>query len=346
MIIPRELVYVVLILALVGLLILLKIVVFRVIPFVNQHFLTKELDLSQRYSAKEGSWALITGPSSGMGERFAHEFAQRGFNLLLVGSKRTKRVIKTIKGLYTDIQIKFIEVDFSESFKDSFFDPIQKEVDEIGSKWTILINNVGYRTGSLNYEDMSITEMKKTISVGTLVQSKLIQMALQKFANKTTYTAIVNITSQHTICTDLFAVNYDLTVPHLACYEATNVFGYCHAKSVYAEIKDKYPLIDFLIVMPGAVKTKNTELVLQNTIFSVDVDTYIKNVLKLMGNYNGPVCAYWGHSMSSALINIFPFVNRESILKEVGTNFANSFSKNKTRTVDNFREMNKKSAPL
>jgi short-subunit dehydrogenase len=303
----------------IGLLVLLKIFVFRIIPFVNQYFFTSELDLSKRYG--KGSWVLITGASSGMGERFAHEFADRGFNLLLIGSKRTKRVIRSIKN---KVQIKFIEKDFSNSFEENFFYDIQQAVDDLGSKWTILINNVGYRAAALHYIDMPIEEMKKTISVGTLVQAKLTQMAIQKFKEIKSHTAIVNITAQHTIHTDLFALDKELTVPHLACYEATNVWGYCHAKSVYEEIKYSCPQIDFLIITPGPVITPKTDKVLHNTLFAVDVDVFIKNILKLMGNYQGPMCAYLGHSFSDALVNIFPFVDKESITKKVGMDFANS----------------------
>jgi short-subunit dehydrogenase len=324
MIIPKELIYVILALALLGLIIILKIFIFRIIPTIDQYLIMTELDLSHRYYAKEGTWVLITGPSSGMGERFAHEFASRGFNLLLIGSKRTKAVIRTIKKLYSDIQTKFIEVDFSNSFQDLFFDPIQKEVDLLGDKWRILINNVGYRTFSLNYEDMPLDEMKKTIAVGTLVQSKLMQMALKTFSKINTNTVIVNITAQVHLNTDLFSVSNDVTVPYLACYEASNAYGYYHANSVYAEIKDKYPLIDFLVITPGAVKTKNTEQVLKDVIFSVDVDIFIKNVLKLMGNKNGVYCAYFGHSLSGALINLFPFIDKENILKKIGFDFVNS----------------------
>lgn len=310
----------------VGLLVLLKIIIFRIIPFTDQYLMMQEQDLEKRYGKE--SWVLITGPSSGMGERFAHEFASRNFNLLLIGSKRTKKVIKQLNKLYPNVQIKFIQKDFSESFKDNFFEPIQKEVDLIGNKWRILINNVGYRTFSLNYEDMELSEMKKTIAVGTLVQSKLIQMAIQKFSKIKESTAIVNITAQNTIPTDLFATDSNLTIPHLACYEASNIFGYSHAKSVYIEIKDKYPKIDFLIITPGAVITRNTESVLKDTWFSIDVDPFVKNILKLLGNKNGIYCASPYHSLSSALINIFPFIDRESIMKKVGTDFAKHLEKN------------------
>jgi len=260
-----------------------------------------------------------------MGERFAYEFAERGFNLLLVGSKRTKGVIRELKKMYPKIQIKFIETDFSESFKETFFDPIQKEIDTIGDKWRILINNVGYRTACLDYREMSINEMKKTIAVGTLVQSKLIQMALQSFTKHNFQTAIVNITAQNSICTDLFAIQNDITVPYLACYEAANSYGFFHAKSIYEEIKNKFPKIDFLIITPGAVITKNTEPVLKDTIFAIDVDTYIKNIIKLLGNKNGIYCAHWGHSMAGPMMNIFPFVDRESITNKVGSDFAKMF---------------------
>jgi short-subunit dehydrogenase len=323
---PKSLIIIVLALALLGLLVLLKIVIFRVEPFVDQYLIMQEQDLTKRYSAKDGTWALITGPSSGMGERFAHEFAERGFNLLLVGSKRTKNVIKDIKKTCPKVLIKFIEADFSNCFQDTFFNPIQKELDEIGDKWRILINNVGYRTACLDYREMSIVEMKKTISVGTLVQSKLIQMALQSFTKHNFQTAIVNITAQNSICTDLFAIQNDITVPYLACYEAANSYGYFHAKSVYEEIKNKFKNIDFLIITPGAVITKNTEPVLKDTIFAVDVNTYIKNIMKLLGNKNGIYCAHWGHSMAGPMMNLFPFVDRESITTKVGSDFAKIYS--------------------
>ncbi len=322
---PKQLVYVILALALLGFIILFKIAVFRVEPFVHQYILMNEQNLSERYLAKDGTWVLITGPSSGMGERFAHEFANRGFNLILVGSKRTKIVASYIKKLHSAVKIKIIEVDFSNSFNDTFFDSIKKEIDEIGDKWRILINNVGYRTASSDYREMSIVEMKKTIAVGTLVQSKLIQMALQSFTKHNHQTAIVNITAQNSICTDLFAIQNDISVPFLACYEASNAYGYFHAKSIYEEIKYKFPMIDFLIITPGAVITKHTEPILKDTLFAVDVDTFIKNILKLMGNKNGICCAHWGHSLTGPLLNIFPFVDSESITSKIGSDFAKMF---------------------
>jgi short-subunit dehydrogenase len=303
--------------ALIGFIIILKVIIFRIFPFIDQYILTEETDLVNRYS--KGSWAMITGASSGMGEQFAYEFAKRGFNLLLLGSKKTEKVIQNITA---NVEVIFIQIDFSRSFEESFFDRIQDEVDKLGNKWRILINNVGYRTACSDYRKMDISEMRKTIAVGTLVQSKLIQMAMKSFSKHNRQTAIVNITAQNSVCTDLFAIQNDISVPYLSCYEAANAYGYFHAKSIYEEIKKKYSSIDFLTITPGAVITKNTEKVLKDTIFAVDVKTFVQNIMKLIGNKNGVYCAHWGHSFCGALLNIFPFVDRESITTKVGMDFA------------------------
>ena len=58
--------------------------------------------------------------------------------------------------------------------------------------------------------------------------------------------------------------------------------------------------------MPGAVLTENTQF-LKNTIFAVESDIFVKNIMKIIGNFNGNYYAYWGHEFSIFLINCFPF---------------------------------------
>ena len=63
--------------------------------FIYKHFLTIPLNLYSRYGAD--SWVCITGSSSGQGRQFALKFAEKGFNILLIGSKRIKSVEKEIQ---------------------------------------------------------------------------------------------------------------------------------------------------------------------------------------------------------------------------------------------------------
>jgi 17beta-estradiol 17-dehydrogenase / very-long-chain 3-oxoacyl-CoA reductase len=320
--------YITYFLVILAILILLKILIYRVLPFIYQYGIMSEQDLLHRYG--QGSWAVITGASSGIGRRFAYELAERGFNLLLIGSVNIYQVSEDIKIIYPSLKVTVLISDFSESFKDSFFDNIENEISKLGTDWSILINNVGYRTGWINYEDMPFEEIKKTISVGTLVQARLLQLSLGSFkerSNNNKRSSIVNITAQCTLNNDLFLTDNSISIPHMSCYEATNAFGYFHAKCIYEEINDTFPLIDFLVITPGAVITKRTSLSLEHipSPFTADVKTYVKNVIKLMGNLNGPQHAYWGHSFGTGLANIFPLLNKRKIEKDTGYAFSREF---------------------
>ena len=68
----------------------LLLFLYYTLDFFKRYFFTHELNLSKRYGNE--SYVVITGPSSGQGKVFAQEFAKRGFNLILIGSERTKKV--------------------------------------------------------------------------------------------------------------------------------------------------------------------------------------------------------------------------------------------------------------
>jgi hypothetical protein len=172
---------------------------------------------------------------------------------------------------------------------------------------------------------MDINETKKTVAVGTLVQAELTRLAIRSFSQRPNNTCIVNITAQNSICTDLFAVNNDITVPHLACYEATNAWGYFHAKSVYEEIRLKYPQIDFLIITPGAVITKKTKDVLEKEagFMACDVVDFVRNIINMMGVFNGVRCASYKHSLTGAFANLLPIQHiADQITSNIGVGFA------------------------
>ena len=295
---------------------------FMIIRFVHKHFIMEELNLQTRYGFN--SWACITGCSSGQGKQFAIQLAKRGFNIILIGRERIKEVEKIINNKYQGIKTVCVVKDFSLSFDDDFFDDIQEVLDN--RDVSILINNVGYRTAWRPYYDMPTKLIKDTIAVGTMVQCRLIQLILPNFLKrklKFNKSIIVNITAQCVHPNIGFGIENEISVPYMSVYEASNAFGYYHSNSVYKEFKDD---IDYLTITPGAVITENT-IFLKNTIFSIDAETYVENVIRFMGNVNGTHCAYWGHELSSILINLAPSM-KTKVLEEVGANICKNIQTN------------------
>jgi len=64
---------------------------------------------------KYGSWALITGGTSGIGKSFAHQLAEKGLNIILVARRQTllDEVASEIAAHY-QVKVKTIQADLSE----------------------------------------------------------------------------------------------------------------------------------------------------------------------------------------------------------------------------------------
>ena len=176
---------------------------------------------------------------------------------------------------------------------------------------------------------MPVELIKGPIATGTLVQARLTQLVIPFFIERRNQTsqlhsALINITAQCLHPNYLFGINStnEISVPYLSVYEAANAFGFYHGNSIYKEYKDNF---DILNITPGAVITKNTKY-LNDTMFSVNSDVFVKQIIKMMGQVNGHTCAYWGHAFSNFLINLAPFM-KDRILEKVGKTISNNFMK-------------------
>jgi short-subunit dehydrogenase len=318
-------------------LILASLLIFQVLLLLvagikgfHKYFLLSEMNLLERYGA--GSWVVITGASSGQGYELALAFAERGFNLLLIGSKRTANTITELAKLYPDIQTKVIYKDFRQAFQDDFFQEIEAAFQVLGEDLAILINNVGHRIGWNPYHEMKPAYIRDVIATGTLVQSRLTHMAIPSFLKRSSVagtstgserkSALINITAQCMHPNFLFGVTLsnEISVPYLSVYEAANAFGFYQANSIYKEYQGQF---DILNITPGAVITKNTEC-LTGTMFNVSSTTFVKQILKMVGQVQGETCAYWGHALSTYMINLMPLL-KEGMLKKVGQTIATDF---------------------
>ena len=325
-------------LALVCVFVLLQgtLVVQQALRFLYLHFFLREMDLPQRYG--RGSYVVITGGSSGQGKRLAHEFAARGFNLILVGSVRNHETASAIRAKWPAARTDVIVKDFGQAFAPGFFDDIEATIAR--RDVSVVVNNVGHRTGWAPYHEQPAHVLSETVACGTLVQCRLTQIALQRFARRRRdrqrlgqpplRSSLVFITAQcmHGNIGFGAAESNEITVPYLAAYEPANAFGYYHACSIYQEygvLKSDAlgDTLDVLNVTPGAVVTENTSF-LRGTLFAVDADAYTRNIVRLMGNVQGTTCAHWGHAISTAVISLCPWL-KGRVLHKVGRTIAEDY---------------------
>ncbi|EON97839.1 putative 3-ketoacyl- reductase protein [Phaeoacremonium minimum UCRPA7] len=115
----------------------------RALSFVQllaNAFILRGADL--RKYGENGTWAVITGASDGLGKLFASELAAKSFNLVLVSRTQSKleAVAQELQVKHPDLQIKILAMDYSQN-DNADYDRLRQLVDglEIG----ILINNVG-----------------------------------------------------------------------------------------------------------------------------------------------------------------------------------------------------------
>ena len=297
------------------LLVILVFIIGPIIKFIIEIIYkntVKEVNFKKRYG---DCWVMITGASGGQGKRLALRMAQRGFNLILIGSERTNDTASEINSIYPNIQIKTVIRDFSKSLEDNWWDGIEELFDtyDVG----ILINNVGRRSASKPSHNQDDETIRDSLITGTYPQIKLTNMALKKMVNREYKSAILFNTAQCIFPTFLlsqYLPTGEISVPYMSVYEATNAFGFYHASSLLKEYKNNN--VDMLIIMPGAVVTENTQY-LKEIPFHVDVDDFCDNIIRLIGNWNGATCVHWKHDIASILIGFAPFM-KDVLLKRVG----------------------------
>lgn len=89
-----------------------------------------------------GSWAIVTGPTDGIGKAYAFELARKGLSLVLVGRnpEKLREVSDAIRAKSPAVQVKSVVVDFSGDLDDGVR-RIKETIE--GLDVGVLINNVG-----------------------------------------------------------------------------------------------------------------------------------------------------------------------------------------------------------
>ena len=308
----------------IAIILILSLIAFYVGSMFYKYKIMPEAPLLEMYGS---GYVIITGGSSGQGKRFALELADRGFDICLIGSKRSYRVQDDIMSMGRRCVV--IERDFRKPWDDEFESVVRDFV--YSHRVCGLINNVGHRVGWFPYHAMPHQLINDTILCGTMPQVHLTRVILPKLLERPR-SFLIFITAQ---C--VHPGGGSLTVPGLAAYEATNAFGFHHAENIIREYEYRSNL-DILNVTPGAVLTSNTQQSLSQTTFAVSDTQFVQTILRFLGGNvpNGPVCGDWRQDMSVSLFApLFPNIvdystgqAGESITKE----FMDKYKKGRLRS--------------
>ena len=292
-----------------------------VLRSIRKHFLLRELDLPARYG--RGSWVLITGPSSGQGRQYALNFAKRGFNLILLGSIRTKNVMEEIRELVPSCQVHFLRKDFRRAFEDGFFHDVSQLLERDQLDVSVLVNCVAHRIGWIPYHEMPPELMRGSIAAGTIVQARLCHMLIPRMLKREKRSAVISVTAQcmHPNFGPFVWMSNQISIPYLSIYEPTNAWGHYHMNALIEEYGDQ---LDMLNITPGAVLTESTRATMKDTLGAVDASVLVSNVFKLLGQVQGETCAYWMHELSLQFINLAPML-KHVILKTAGRQLTEDF---------------------
>ncbi|KAK4409967.1 Very-long-chain 3-oxoacyl-CoA reductase 1 [Sesamum angolense] len=253
---------------------------------------------------KYGSWALITGPTDGIGKAFAFQLARKGLNLVLVGRNpdKLKEVSESIKSKYGSTQIKNVAVDFSGDLDDG----VSRIKDAIqGLDIGVLINNVGvsypYARFLHEVDDKLLSNLIKVNVEGT---TKVTQAVLPGMLERKRG-AIVNIGSGAAI-----VIPSD---PLYSVYAATKAYVDQFSRCLYVEYKKSG--IDVQCQVPLYVATKMASI-RRSSFFVPSTDGYARAALRWIG-YEPRCTPYWPHSIMWALAYSLP----ESFLDSWRLNF-------------------------
>ncbi|GMN49092.1 hypothetical protein TIFTF001_018258 [Ficus carica] len=241
-----------------------------------------------------GSWALVTGPTDGIGKGFASQLARKGLNLVLVGRNPSKLrdVSDEIQAkLRTKIQIKTVVVDFGGDLDDGV-KRIREAIE--GLDVGVLINNVGVSYPYARFfhevdEELLQSLIKINVEGTTKVTQAVLPGMLQRKKG-----AIVNIGSGAAI-----VIPSD---PLYAVYAATKAYIDQFSRCLYVEYKKSG--IDVQCQVPLYVATKMASIK-RSSFFVPSTDGYARAGLRWIG-YEPRCTPYWPHSLLWSLIYVLP----------------------------------------
>lgn len=252
--------------------------------WVYKSFIRKNVDFLERYG--KGSWVVVTGPTSGIGEAYAIEFARHGFNIVLMGRNKEK-LAKTeafVKDLNKNVKVRIVEADFSTSMEAGFYEDLYSKISDLDI--SILVNNAAIGMVK-HFERVTPDELLQQVYTNAGSPIMLSHVLVKKLRDRKSRSAIINISS----------VADRSPTPYTGAYPATKIFLTFLSYGLYGLYRDK---IDVLNVTPGYVTTNMTKG--RTGVDTCTAKECAQGSLKSLG-HDFDVCPFYMHAIYAQVLH-------------------------------------------
>lgn len=185
-----------------------------------------------------GTWALVTGASSGIGKEFAYQLAEKGFNLILLARREyiLEEIAKDLETRFS-IQVKFQSFDLSKEIDTQVLEDLTK-----GLKLGLLVSNAGDgRMGSFN--KLPINSLEGMIQLNVTSHLQLSHWYTSKLLKENKTGGLILLSSTTAFQGTPYATNYS----------ASKAYVLTFGEALHYELKSKG--IHVSVLAPGPTDT-------------------------------------------------------------------------------------------
>lgn len=180
--------------------------------------------------------ALITGASSGIGEQFAHQLADRGYDLILV-ARRAERLETLAADLSTNTRVMACDLANDAS-------SLPARVGELGLEVDLLVNNAGFGTHGRFWEideDRDAEMVRLNCEAVVVLTRALLPGMIERDRG-----GVITVAS---------TAGFQ-PLPYEATYAGSKAFALNFSDALHAELRAAGSNVRCLAVNPGPVRTE------------------------------------------------------------------------------------------
>ncbi|XP_040379433.1 very-long-chain 3-oxoacyl-CoA reductase 1-like [Oryza brachyantha] len=254
----------------------LSVVFLRLLPYLTLYLLPPK-DLRRCY----GSWAVITGPTTGLGRSMAMELARRGFNLVLLDLNpgNLREVSETIRRSH-GVETRTVVFDLSlvgTGEGDAAMRRLREAVEGVGDVGMLVNNAAVAKPGALYFHEADVERLVTMIRVNAMALTEVTAAVLPGMV-KRRRGAIVNVGSGSTVAVPSF--------PLYTVYSSSKRYVEELSRNLYVEYRSKG--IDVQLQVPFYVHTNMLSAAVKARMllpaFVATADAYTRAAARWIGH--------------------------------------------------------------